>query len=93
MLLALLQAPEIDAATLNMLPDDSREALLQRLLEQKLRSFAMQVRLSNKHLYRWLCVPFGFCPHDCRAALEPHCSQITRHYLLRVPHPFAHSKA
>ena len=40
-----MQAPEIDAAALNMLPDESREALLQTLLEQKLRSFATQVRL------------------------------------------------
>ncbi len=53
--MALLQAPEIDAATLHMLPDDGREALLQRLLEQKLRSFAMQVRLFYKHLVNFLC--------------------------------------
>ena len=56
-LLALLQAPEIDAATLKMLPDESREALLQRLLEQKLRSFAMQVRLPHKHLVHSFLVP------------------------------------
>lgn len=43
---APVQGPEIDAATLQMLPDDSKEALLQRLLEQKLRKFAGQVRLS-----------------------------------------------
>ena len=44
------QAPEIDAATLNMLPDESREALLQRLLEKKLRCFATQVRLLDMHM-------------------------------------------
>ena len=44
-----MQAPEIDAATLNMLPDESREALLQRLLEKKLRCFATRVCLSDMH--------------------------------------------
>jgi hypothetical protein len=43
--LASVQVPEIDAAALQALPDESKEALLQRLLEQKLRSFASQVLL------------------------------------------------
>ena len=42
-----MQAPEIDAAALNMLPSESREVLLQTLLEQKLRSFAAQVYMSH----------------------------------------------
>lgn len=40
-----MQVPEVDAAALQALPDESKEALLQRLLEQKLRSFASQVPL------------------------------------------------
>ena len=43
--LASMQVPEVDAAALQALPDESKEALLQRLLEQKLRSFASQVLL------------------------------------------------
>ena len=41
--LASMQVAEVDAAALQALPDESKEALLQRLLEQKLRSFASQV--------------------------------------------------
>ena len=38
-----MQAPDIDAAALHALPNETKEALLQRLLEQKLRTFATQV--------------------------------------------------
>ena len=38
--LASMQVPEVDAAALQALPDESKEALLQRLLEKKLRCFA-----------------------------------------------------
>lgn len=41
-MVASMQIPDIDAAALHALPDETKEALLQRLLEQKLRSFASQ---------------------------------------------------
>ena len=41
-----MQAPDVDAAALHALPNETKEALLQRLLEQKLRTFATQVNCS-----------------------------------------------
>lgn len=49
-----MQAPDIDAAALHALPNETKEALLQRLLEQKLRTFATQV---SAPLLPWVVRP------------------------------------
>lgn len=77
---ASLQAPEIDAAALNMLPNESREALLQTLLEQKLRSFATQVRLSHDLLSKLLSRSSG--RSDSMASFQEECLSL----ILAVEH-------
>ena len=66
--LVCMQALEINAATLNSLPDEGREALLQRLLEQKLRSFATQVSMRPQGILAILplaSLQQGLCSSKC----------------------------